>query len=137
MKKIAARLASFLCFSLLFIQCDTADLFPKDPSSKILGKWLCKETSEVFGNNSFEISITRSGNLQEVLLANFYQMGNSYEVKISLDSQDMIISEQTVDGYTISGDGTISSEFNEIELYYQVDDHSGPIDHVTATLTKN
>jgi hypothetical protein len=127
-----------LCIALItatgLVRCDVEDLFPMDPSSKISGNWQCNETSEVFGSTNFSVIISRTGNLQEIEITNFYNLANRHVIA-TVDGQDIMIPEQNVDGNIISGDGTISKDFSQIELYYEVDDQSGPIDHVNAVLS--
>jgi hypothetical protein len=127
-----------LCISLItaagLVRCDIQDIFPQDPTSKISGNWQCNETSEVFGSTNFTVIISRSGNLQEIEIYNFYNLSGKHIIA-SVDGQDILIPEQTVDGNIISGDGTISKDFGQIDLYYEVDDQSGPIDHVSAILS--
>jgi hypothetical protein len=127
-----------LCFVLIIatglVRCDMENIFPQDPSSKISGNWQCNETSEVFGITTFSVIISRTGHLQEIEISNFYNLAGRHVIA-TVDGQDILISEQTVDGNIISGDGTISKDFSQIELYYEVDDQSGPIDHVNAVLS--
>lgn len=124
-----------LVLSLSLVQCEPGDIFPSDPTSKISGQWSCSEDSELFGISTYQVTITRSGNVQEILLTGFYNL-TGRSVRATVDGQEIIIPSQTVDGNTISGNGTIAKDFSDIEFFFDVDDHSGVIDHVSATLTK-
>jgi hypothetical protein len=107
--------------------------------SKLEGEWTCNEQSEVFKATTEVYTVTLSANADNpsgIIIDNFY--GLQASAKATVANMSMIISNQSVEGgFTVSGSGTISSNFREINLKYTVDDGSGVVDHVTAVYTKN
>jgi len=73
----------------------------------------------------------------KILIDNFYELGYTVSAVAIVSNRSLYINTQTIgDGFTIIGSGTISSNFNEIEWNYSVEDGSGAVDNVTATYTK-
>jgi len=107
--------------------------------AKIEGEWTCDEQSEIFKATSEIYTVTLSAdadNPAAVIIDNFY--GLNVPAVATVAGMSLIISNQTIgDGFAVSGSGTISSDFKEINLSYTVDDGSGTSDHCTAVYTKN
>jgi hypothetical protein len=144
MKKIN-RLRMFSGFSALFVfvmffnSCNLADDVGGNATvAKIEGEWSCDEQSEYFKSTAETFSVYISedpGNSSGVIIDNFY--GINAGAKATIAGLSLIISNQTLEGdFEVSGSGTISANYREINLTYTVDDGSGVIDHVTAVYTK-
>ena len=112
----------------------------EDVREKIEGQWSCDETSEFFKSTAeiFTVYISPDpDDSTKVLIDNFYELGYDVSAVASVSGRNLYINSQTVgDGYTIIGSGTISSNYNEINWNYSVEDGSGEVDNVTATYTR-
>jgi hypothetical protein len=127
---------------LLFIwSCETIDTLTGGAATvaKLEGDWTCDEQSEIFKATSEVYTVTLSAdadNNSGVIIDNFYGLNASAKANVS--GMSLIIPNQNVEGgFSVSGSGTISSNFEKIDLNYTVDDGSGTVDHVTAVYTKN
>jgi hypothetical protein len=131
------RLFALLITGILIIQsCEDTNDKTNDPRDNITDTWQCKETSEVFKQTTYTVDITKSSSdSTKILIDNFYQIGPGSKVSAKLNGSGLSIASQTLDGFTISGSGTISSNYKTINLTYTVNDGAG-IDHVTAVYTK-
>jgi hypothetical protein len=111
-----------------------------DVRAKIEGQWSCDETSEIYKSTAEIFAVYISPDQDDstkVLIDNFYELGYDVSVVATVSNRNLFISSQKVgDGYTIIGSGTISSNYNEINWNYSVEDGSGQVDNVTATYTK-
>lgn len=146
MKSILPISATKVCILMLFstlviIQsCEIADELTGGAATvaKIEGEWTCDEQSEIYKATAEVYSVTLSpdaDNSSGVIIDNFY--GLQASAKASVSGMSLIISDQTIEGgFSVSGSGTISSNYREINLNYTVDDGSGVVDHVTAVYTK-
>ena len=112
----------------------------KDVREKIEGQWSCDETSEIFKSTAEKFSVYISPHPDDstkVLIDNFYELGWDVSAVATVSNRNLYITSQTVgDGYTIIGSGTVSSDYNEINWNYSVEDGSGEVDNVTATYTR-
>jgi hypothetical protein len=111
-----------------------------DVRAKIEGQWSCDETSEIYKSTAEIFSVYISSDEDDstkVLIDNFYELGYDVSVVATVSNRNLYLDSQTVgNGYTIIGSGTISSNYNEIQWNYSVEDGSGQVDNVTATYTK-
>lgn len=136
---LSALLIPILGLLFLMSSCELADdVIGNATVAKIEGEWSCDETSEIFKSTSSVYSVSLSADPDKengVIIDNFY--GVNIAVKATVTGMTLIIGNQTTeDDYEVSGSGTISSNYEEINLNYNVDDGSGEIDHVTAVYTK-
>jgi hypothetical protein len=135
-------------FLLLFIiplfftySCETIDELTGGAATvaKLEGEWTCDEQSEIFKATAEVYTVTLSAdadNNSGVIIDNFYGLNASAKANVS--GMSLIIPNQNMEGgFSVSGSGTISSNFEKINLTYNVDDGSGTVDHVTAVYTKN
>jgi hypothetical protein len=131
----------FLVPLLFTWSCETIDTLTGSAATvaKIEGEWTCDEKSEVFKATAEVYTVTLSAdasNSAGVIIDNFYGLNASAKANVS--GMSLIIPNQDVEGgFSVSGSGTISSDFEKINLSYTVDDGSGTVDHVTAVYTKN
>lgn len=130
------KLFYLLFMGFLLVQCEPDSLFPATTISKITGTWHCSENSQIFNSPKYDVNITKGVASDAMEISNFYGLGFAKSVQATVDAKDILIPEQTVDGNIISGGGTISGDYQEINLDYSVDDQSGQVDHVTAVLTR-
>jgi hypothetical protein len=134
-------LFAFLIPFLFTSSCETIDTLTGGAATvaKLEGDWTCDEQSEIFKATSEVYTVTLSAdadNPSGVIIDNFYGLNSS--AKASVSGMSLNIPTQDVEGgFSVSGSGTISSNFEKINLSYTVDDGSGTVDHVTAVYTKN
>jgi hypothetical protein len=107
---------------------------------KIEGQWSCDETSEFYKSTAEIFAVYISPDQDDstkVLIDNFYELGYDVSVVATISDRNLYIDSQTVgNGYTIIGSGSISSNYNEINWNYTVEDGSGKIDNATARFTR-
>jgi hypothetical protein len=132
-----------LAFLLMVFTMSCEDLLDDtsnaDIREKIEGQWKCDETSSYYKTTSqiYEVYIyPHPDDSTLVVIENFYGLID-VSVVATMSNRNLYINSQTVgDNFTIIGSGTISSNYNEIEWNYSVEDGSGTVDDVTATYTK-
>lgn len=97
--------------------------------------WGCTETSILFGNTSYEVNIsTDASNSSIIYLENFYNLGFSNKATATVSGDNINISTQTIDGYQISGSGTVNSQNSLSFNYYSYD--GSDRDTISATYTR-
>jgi hypothetical protein len=133
-------LLAFIVPFLITLSCETVDTLTGGAATvaKLEGDWTCDEQSEIFKATAEVYTVTLSAdadNNSGVIIDNFYGLNASAKANVS--GMSLIIPNQNVEGgFSVSGSGTISSNFEKINLSYTVDDGSGTVDHVTAVYTK-
>jgi hypothetical protein len=134
-------LLAFIIPFLFTWSCETIDELTGSAATvaKLEGEWTCDEQSEIFKATAEVYTVTLSADADNnagVIIDNFYGLNASAKANVS--GMSLIIPNQDVEGgFSVSGSGTISSNFEKINLTYTVDDGSGTVDHVTAVYTKN
>jgi hypothetical protein len=134
-------LLAFIVPLLFTYSCETIDTLTGSAATvaKLEGEWTCDEQSEIFKATSEVYTVTLSAdadNTSGVIIDNFYGLNASANANVI--GMSLIIPNQNVEGgFSVSGSGTISSNFEKINLSYTVDDGSGTVDHCTAVYTKN
>jgi hypothetical protein len=128
-------IAILVACSILTLSCeDTTD--QKSGVNNITDTWQCKETSTTYGQSTYSVNITKSStDSTKVFIDNFYQMGAGNKVTAKLSGLTLSIPNQTVDGFAITGSGTISSNYKTINWTYTVND-GAEVDHATAVYSK-
>ncbi len=130
------RLIVILVVSSIFaISCeDKTD--QKIGVDNITDTWQCKENSTSYGQSTYTVDITKSSaDSTKILIDNFYQMGAGIKVTAKLSGFTLNIASQTVDGFTIAGSGTISSNYKTVNWTYTVND-GAEVDRVTAVYSR-
>ena len=112
-----------------------------DPRARIEGQWQCDENSQLYKSTEdiYWVYIDPDPyDSTRVIISNFYNLGDDIDVYVKVNDNSLSISNQTTkDGYKVlSGSGSISSNYKQINWNYRIDDGSGEIDNVTATYTK-
>jgi hypothetical protein len=132
---------STLFLAAIMLSCEEIEnLATEDIREKIEGQWTCDETSEYFKSTAEIFTVYISPHPDDaalVLIDNMYGLGFDVPAVARISNRNLFINTQNIgDGFTITGSGTISSNFNEINWNYSVDDGSGTIDNVTAVFTR-
>jgi outer membrane lipoprotein-sorting protein len=101
-----------------------------DARDKYTGSWTCNETSQVHGNSTYTITISKDvTSANQVIAKNFYGLGTSTNTVIVIDGNNMTIQTQSVTGNTLSGTGTYNN--NTLAFNFSADDGQ-TVDHVTV-----
>lgn len=134
--KIIAVVGIFFCMNSCITEGD---------SPSLEGNWTCQETSEIYqeamkaikGTTIFPIYIAQDiSNSNKYYIDNFYQLGEEIQVTIQVLGRTITITNQKVSGFDFEGSGTISADYNTIDLTFTADDGGGQIDHVTSQYTR-
>ena len=131
----------FFSFSILYFTSCKPDKTddPLTPSSddrdKYIGVWLCNETSQVSGNTSYTINISKSNSSSsEVLIDKFYDL--QAQARASVVGNNMTIPYQQLGSIGFAaGSGTLSGTGNTMSLKYTTN-IGGNKDTCTANCTK-
>jgi hypothetical protein len=138
---IGAVALLFLTMVVFVPGCEPDSGFTGDAATvvKLEGEWTCDEQSEIYKATQEIYAVEISADLHSengILIDNFYEINATASATVS--GMNLYISTQTIGAnFTISGSGTIASNYKQINLSYTVDDGSGTVDHVTAVYTKN
>ncbi|GAB4292995.1 MAG: hypothetical protein Kow0068_18150 [Marinilabiliales bacterium] len=108
-----------------------------DVRDNLVKTWQCDENSQIYSKSTmtiYTVDIQKDDSSQDdILIYNFYNLGNEYYVKASLSGSELKIIQQEISGHTVNGTGIITNNFKRIDWQYYVDDGSGiDIDTVTA-----
>lgn len=90
-----------------------------DSRDKYIGTWLCHETSQISGNTSYPINISKSTvNSSEIMISRFYDIP-SQEVRASVSDNSIVIPYQQLGTVGFAkGSGTLSSSGTNLSLAY-------------------
>lgn len=128
-----------LLFLLLFvISCETPEdiLSSKDIAAELEGQWIVNEQSSEFKKtlDFYYVQIyLNSSDSTQVFIENFYDLGNSIVALAKVNGTEINLPSQTLDdGSTIHGNGTISSDYQQIIWVYYVDLGTGVTNEVNA-----
>jgi hypothetical protein len=129
MKKHSFKLVFILLAGMALISCESLEEFGPD---SIYDTWYCIETSEIYGQTNYYVDLSKHPSEEgKIILDNFYNLGLGLEVIAELSGLSIVIPSQVVDGNTITGNGSIASDYKTINFMYTVND-GGEVDHVTA-----
>ena len=104
-----------------------------DPRDKFVGSWSCSEVSHQNGSSTFTVPISlNANNSSQLLLGNFYQMGQVYGV---VAGTNVTVPSQSVSSCNIWGSGNITNNNTRINWNYYVDT-GADIDTCTAVCNK-
>jgi hypothetical protein len=130
--------------ALFFASCEEELTGDVSTAEALEGIWSVNENSDFVGNTSYQVNIDiYSDDSSSVLISNFYQLsyesgevigdisGNRIELR-----PNQVIDYEGVTYTVVSGTGTISDDYQNIDWQYEVDDGSGTIDNVTAVYSK-
>lgn len=136
MKNLKIKIIPILLIILFNNSCELEDL---NNYQSIDGEWRVDETSEIYKSTQsiyYVEIIQHPTDSTMYFIDNFYGLGPGKSLNIIVNNQNIIIGSQNLDGHQIIGSGTITSDFKNIYLAYNVDDSGGLIDHVTANYTR-
>ncbi len=130
-------------FGLMFASCEPEeneiDNFSNDTRDNVTGMWDVVENNQIEAKSTMEnyqVEIFYdTTTTSEIVIANFYNLGMAEEAVAIMSGLNLTINSQSIDGFTVNGSGTISSNYKTISLDYLVNDGEEN-DTVTATYTK-
>jgi len=147
MKKAKITILLIL-FSMLNFSCaeeDSTLIEETDYRINLEKTWSCEESSELFGEQLYEVIIikgvstidTVSDNENKILrLFNFLDLGNDKHIFATYENYTIKIVNQKIDDYTVNGIGSVSRDFSNILFEYSVDDGNGA-EMITATYNQS
>jgi hypothetical protein len=103
-----------------------------DSRDALVGSWSTTENSKQFGQTSFTITISKTGE-DQVIIKNFYNLGAGVNTVGTVSGSSITIAQQQVSSQSITGSGTLSN--NKINWSYTTDDGLQK-DTCTAVSTK-
>ncbi len=126
--KLQSKLIALAGFVILALSsCELEETTRAD----YLGSWQCNESSSIFGNTSYSVTISEDpSNANGILISNFYQLGSSLEAKATINGSQLSIPRQSISGNTIIGSGSYLA--GSISMDYTVFD-GADTDNVSAT----
>jgi len=128
---------TFLFLSIGFISCQDEIAAPDNTSvvEQLAKKWRCSEVDGT-STRTYDVVITKDAISDgAVYLDNFGNFGSGKKIKATLVNLKLTIAVQNIDNNTVSGSGTVSSDFSRIDWLYTIDDHLLTPAHITATYT--
>jgi hypothetical protein len=134
------KLFVLIFFLLMMFSCqpekeDTVSVY--DVRNKILGYWKVNETSSEYGSSVYTVKIVEGNDSNEILIDNFYNIGNGKMVKcIVYENYLLDIKKQLVDDFIFTGNATVNTTSERIIFSYIVDDQGGIIDTVSSNYVK-
>lgn len=139
-------LAGIFLFTIIVSSCD--DILNTSTDAEIAaeleGQWKCDETSSQYKSTSdnqspdviYDIYIYLSDTDSTLVhIDNFYELGNNVTASARVSGSSITLINEELDGFTVRGSGTLSSDLKTITWLYYVDDGSGDTDEVSATYT--
>lgn len=114
----------------------TGTTSPSDPRNVFIGNWVCQETTGT-SSSTFGVEIFAHSTIStRIVVSNFNNLGFQASLcNIETSGNSLTIFQQNLSGFDVVGSGTLINS-STINLTYQVDDGSGIVDNVSATLTK-
>lgn len=119
---------------LFLTSCET-DIIDIDDRQQWLGAWTCQETSGDFAPQSYTITIYEGTQLDEVEVSGLYNQGTSFTLYANVYNDDLIIPNQTVDGFTVAGSFEINSDGDGATVDFIINDGAGG-DNVGGNLSR-
>ena len=133
----------FAGISLSMVSCQPDDTSPDTPSeslrNKIIDYWSVDESSQIYKSiqSKYTVQMLKDNDSSKVLIDNFYNLGYGKQAKAIINEDYSVnIPSQNVDGFLISGSGTIDHGLKRIDFSYIADDQGGIVDTVTAVYTR-
>lgn len=81
-----------------------------DDRDRYVRTWTCNETSQQQGNSTYTITISKDVTTSnQILVKNFYALGNSTNTVMIVDGNNLTISSQSISGNTLHGSGHYNS----------------------------
>jgi hypothetical protein len=131
-KRKTRNYVSYFIFLILLIinSCEPLDN-SDDVRDNFVGTWSASEES-----NNYEVKITKSSSdTSKIFIDNFNNMGDGTSVYAKVNGRNITIPSQDMDGSTVWGNGSITSNYKTITLTYSVKTGSETV-NITAKYIK-
>ncbi len=145
MKKEFIQIIVSVIMVLGFIACEKEEL-ENNNRDLLVGSWNVIEkeaenditkTNTRSLNDAYMVSISKSEVYEsEVLISNFFQLGNDFVVNATIDGKNIEIPQVTINEVSVRGSGTISGNKKKITWSYWVDMGDGNELEYQATYNK-
>ena len=134
MKKSNSKFAAVVFgIAIALTSCKPENTGNIDVRDDFTGNWLCNETSALHSTSNYTVTISKStADSSKILLANLYNLGNSFKTTATINGHSLSLPLQTVNNVNISGSGSLSG--STITIHFTANDGSDT-DDVTASLT--
>lgn len=122
--------ATLTALVLFVVSCKKDDSSPSDDRDKYVRSWICSETSQQQGNSNYTIIISKDATTSnQIIVKNFYHLGNNTNTVMIVDGNNVTISNQNVSGYIMNGSGTYHNS-SSLTFSFTADDGI-TVDNVT------
>lgn len=139
-RNIAGKALVLAVLILLFISCEDLLNALGDSRSRLLDYWIVDESLPAYksGEEIYHVEISEHPtDSTRILISNFFNVGANAMAEAVLSGKTLSLSSQTISGgFTVTGSGTIHSDWNSINWSYTVDDGSGVPETYTAVYTR-
>lgn len=119
----------------LAVACAPEDDDTVDFRDDFTGSWTCQETQGDFAPQSYAVSVSKVGDENEISIRGLYNQGSTFEVSAQVDGPDFTIPTQSVDGFVLSGGGSVNNSGSIVYLNFAIND-GGSTDNVSANWTR-
>ncbi|MFW5886536.1 MAG: hypothetical protein ACOCUL_02145 [Bacteroidota bacterium] len=129
----------FLLSIFLFSLSSCENLETGDPRDQIVGSWKVDEVHDQFKMKEvYDVDIEKHpSDSSKIIIVNFYNLIIEAEGSYYGDSVKLTPNQILEDGTIIfSGGGTVSNNYNQIDLQYKLDGGDGKVVNATAKYTK-
>jgi hypothetical protein len=129
-------IAAITAVALFLASCEKEDDSPEnsvDARDKFVRSWSCSETSQTQGTSNYTITISKDvTSSNQIIVKNFYQLGNSTNTIMIVDGNNVVINSQNVSGHIIAGSGHYNSS-SSLTFDFTADDGITPdTAHISA-----
>lgn len=105
--------------------------------AKFKGSWSAGDGCSITGSNAYVVNVSSGTSILEVKITNVWNaFANSVNATVNGNTISIPNQEPDNDGYTVSGQGTISADGQSITWSYTISDGLGLSDVCTSTWTK-
>ncbi len=103
-------------------------------SERYKGVWTVFEQGTITSPAQYEVSIINGDAPDKLKIVNFYNRLKGSYVDITITAGSIVIPKQTIEGYTIEGEGTLTwdpllPDNGSIEVTYSVTNNKGEVDN--------
>jgi uncharacterized protein affecting Mg2+/Co2+ transport len=107
----------FIAVVTAFASCTPDDGLNLDDRDNFVGSWTCRDSSKTNADvATYTVIVSRKGDLDTVLISNFYNIGNNNSAIGLVSGTSIVIPNQIVDSWVITGSGIYSN--NKFSITY-------------------
>jgi len=134
--QILKRLGLLILPAMILIACeeDAFDDIGTETRDEFLGSWNVLETAGLNHPQNYTVEIVAGSDDNEIVFRGLYNI-SGLAVNASVYGANIEIEQQSLQGYTIQGNGQANSDFDQLNLNFTVND-GGSTDEVEAVLTR-